>query len=76
MPTLDEGDIILSIETPPSISLEQSKDLNLRIQKQLLNEVSFANRSITCNNAFANAIKEYIEFTEKTSSKSATSSQI
>ena len=40
MPTLDEGDIILSIETPPSISLEQSKDLNLRIQKQLLSEVS------------------------------------
>ena len=40
MPTLDEGDIILSIETPPSISLEQSKDLNLRIQKQLINEVS------------------------------------
>ncbi len=40
MPTLDEGDIILSIETPPSISLEQSKDLNLRIQKQLLDQVS------------------------------------
>ncbi|RDU56514.1 efflux RND transporter permease subunit [Helicobacter sp. MIT 99-5507] len=40
MPTLDEGDIILSIETPPSISLEQSKDLNLRVQKQLLSEVS------------------------------------
>lgn len=40
MPNLDEGDIILSVETPPSISLEQSKDLNLRIQKQLLNEVS------------------------------------
>ncbi|RDU65556.1 efflux RND transporter permease subunit [Helicobacter sp. MIT 14-3879] len=39
MPTLDEGDIILSIETPPSISLSQSKDLNLRIQKQLMDNV-------------------------------------
>lgn len=40
MPSLDEGDIVLSIETPPSISLEQSKDLNLRIQKQLMQSVS------------------------------------
>ncbi|MDE6886264.1 MAG: CusA/CzcA family heavy metal efflux RND transporter [Helicobacteraceae bacterium] len=40
MPSLDEGDIILSIETPPSISLEQSRDLNLKIQKQLMQNVS------------------------------------
>ncbi|RAX54989.1 CusA/CzcA family heavy metal efflux RND transporter [Helicobacter sp. 16-1353] len=40
MPTLDEGDIILSVETPPSISLNQSKELNLKIQKQILENVS------------------------------------
>lgn len=39
MPQLDEGDIILSIETSPSISLAQSRDLNLRIQKQLMESV-------------------------------------
>lgn len=39
MHNLDEGDIILSVETPPSISLEQSKDLNLKIQKQILENV-------------------------------------
>ena len=55
---------------------EESQSDAQVFRTQLLNEVSFANRSITCNNAFANAIKEYIEFTEKTSSKSATSSQI
>lgn len=55
---------------------EESQSDAQAFRTQLLNEVSFANRSITCNNAFANAIKEYIEFTEKTSSKSATSSQI
>lgn len=55
---------------------EESQSDAQAFRTQLLNEVSFANRSITCNNAFANSIKEYIEFTEKTSSKSATSSQI
>jgi len=39
MPTLDEGDIILGVETPPSISLEKSKELNLEIQKAILEHV-------------------------------------
>lgn len=39
MPTLDEGDIILGIETPPSISLEKSKELNLAIQRAVLEHV-------------------------------------
>lgn len=40
MPTLDEGDIVLSSETPPSISLNQSKELNLKIQNQIMKNVS------------------------------------
>ncbi len=39
MPTLDEGDLILSVETPPSISLEKSKELNLAIQKAIKEKV-------------------------------------
>lgn len=39
MPTLDEGDIILGVETPPSISLEKSKELNLAIQRTLIQNV-------------------------------------
>lgn len=39
MPTLDEGDIILGVETPPSISLEKSKELNLAIQRTLIENV-------------------------------------
>lgn len=39
MPTLDEGDIILGIETPPSISLEKSKELNLAVQRAIMKNV-------------------------------------
>lgn len=39
MPTLDEGDIILGVETPPSISLEKSKELNLAIQRAIMEQV-------------------------------------
>ncbi|MCX6073661.1 MAG: efflux RND transporter permease subunit [Campylobacterales bacterium] len=39
MPTLDEGDIILGVESPPSISLEESKELNLAIQRSILAHV-------------------------------------
>ncbi|WP_163532040.1 efflux RND transporter permease subunit [Helicobacter suis] len=35
MPTLDEGSSVLSIESVPSISLDQSKDLILRIEKTI-----------------------------------------
>ncbi len=39
MPTLDEGDIILGIETPPSVSLEKSKELNLAVQRTIMEQV-------------------------------------
>lgn len=39
MPTLDEGDLILSVESVPSISLEKSKELNLAVQKAIKENV-------------------------------------
>ncbi|MCC6776301.1 MAG: efflux RND transporter permease subunit, partial [Hyphomicrobiales bacterium] len=39
MPTMDEGDIIISIETLPSINLEESNAMNRRIQSAILAEV-------------------------------------
>ena len=39
MPTLDEGNVIIGIEKNPSISLEASKDIDLKIQQTLLREV-------------------------------------
>ncbi|MCI7485676.1 MAG: efflux RND transporter permease subunit [Helicobacter sp.] len=39
MPTLNEGDIVINVEAPPSISLEQSKELMLLMQKELLARV-------------------------------------
>lgn len=39
MPTLQEGDIVLNIESSPSISLEQSRDVMLLMQKELLSKV-------------------------------------
>ncbi|RVY27620.1 efflux RND transporter permease subunit [Helicobacter pylori] len=35
MPALDEGDVVLSVETTPSISLDQSKDLMLSIESAI-----------------------------------------
>ncbi|WP_180374073.1 efflux RND transporter permease subunit [Helicobacter pylori] len=35
MPALDEGDVVLSVETTPSISLDQSKDLILNIESAI-----------------------------------------
>ncbi|WQR76878.1 CusA/CzcA family heavy metal efflux RND transporter [Helicobacter pylori] len=35
MPALDEGDVVLSVETTPSISLDQSKDLMLNIESTI-----------------------------------------
>lgn len=40
MPTLDEGDFILGVETVPSISLDKSKEINLAIQKAIKDNVS------------------------------------
>mgnify|MGYP003374956346 FL=1 len=39
MPTLDEGDIVLSIETTPSTSIDESRDILLRITKQIKDSV-------------------------------------
>ncbi len=39
MPTLDEGNVIIGIEKNPSISLEASKDIDLKIQQSLMREV-------------------------------------
>ncbi len=39
MPTMDEGSIIVGIEMLPSISLDESRELNLKVQKTLLKEV-------------------------------------
>jgi len=39
MPTMDEGSIIIGLEFLPSISLKESRALNLKIQKQLLKDV-------------------------------------
>ncbi|MEA3522392.1 MAG: CusA/CzcA family heavy metal efflux RND transporter, partial [Campylobacterota bacterium] len=39
MPTMDEGNTIIGIEMIPSISLDESKNLNLKIQKVLMSEV-------------------------------------
>ncbi|WP_162969198.1 efflux RND transporter permease subunit [Helicobacter pylori] len=39
MPVLDEGDVVLSVETTPSISLDQSKDLILNIESAIKKHV-------------------------------------
>lgn len=39
MPTMDEGDVIIGVEKLPSISLEESAALDLRIQNAILSQV-------------------------------------
>ena len=39
MPTMDEGDVIVGIEKPPSISLEQSAALDLKIHRALMSAI-------------------------------------
>ena len=39
MPTLDEGNIIIGIEKNPSISLESSRDIDIKLQQALMREV-------------------------------------
>ncbi|MGN8531613.1 efflux RND transporter permease subunit [Helicobacter pylori] len=39
MPALDEGDVVLSVETTPSISLDQSRDLMLSIESTIKKHV-------------------------------------
>jgi heavy metal efflux system protein len=40
MPTMDEGDLIVQLEKLPSITLEQSIDLDLRVQQAILENVT------------------------------------
>ncbi len=46
MPTMDEGDIIVQLEKLPSITLEESVNLDLRIQAAVLNNVPEVTRMV------------------------------
>lgn len=46
MPTMDEGDLIVGLEKLPSISLEASVDLDLRIQRAILARVPEVTRIV------------------------------
>ncbi|PAF46668.1 cytochrome-c peroxidase [Helicobacter sp. 12S02634-8] len=39
MPTLDEGDLVLNVETTPAISLSQSRDFILKVEKKIRENV-------------------------------------
>jgi cobalt-zinc-cadmium resistance protein CzcA len=47
IPTLDEGDIIVQLEKLPSITLEESVDLDMRVQAAVLNQVPEVRRIVT-----------------------------
>ncbi len=46
MPTMDEGDIIVQLEKLPSITLEKSVDLDLRVQRAILERVPEVDRIV------------------------------
>jgi len=46
MPTMDEGDIIVQLEKLPSITLDKSIDLDLRVQSAILAEVPEVERTV------------------------------
>ncbi|MEN9314885.1 MAG: hypothetical protein RIS35_1278, partial [Pseudomonadota bacterium] len=46
MPTMDEGDLIIGLEKLPSISLEASVDLDLRIQREILARIPEVTRIV------------------------------
>ncbi|MBC7202532.1 MAG: efflux RND transporter permease subunit [Pusillimonas sp.] len=46
MPTMDEGDILLQLQKPPSIGLQRSLDLDLAVQKAVLAEVPEVEHSV------------------------------
>lgn len=46
MPTMDEGDIIVQLEKLPSITLDKSIDLDLRVQKAILAQVPEVDRIV------------------------------
>ncbi len=39
MPTLDEGDVVISFETIPSVNIDASKELILRIEKKMMDKI-------------------------------------
>jgi cobalt-zinc-cadmium resistance protein CzcA len=47
MPTMDEGDVIVQLEKLPSITLEQSVDLDLRVERAILDAVPEVTRIVT-----------------------------
>ena len=47
LPTLDEGDIIVQLEKLPSITLEESVNLDLRVQAAVLSQVPEVERIVT-----------------------------
>lgn len=47
MPVLDEGDVIVQTEKIPSITLEQSVQLDLRIQREIMSRVAGVERVVT-----------------------------
>jgi heavy metal efflux system protein len=46
MPTMDEGDIIVQTEKLPSISLEQSVELDIRVQKAIIENIPEVLRTV------------------------------
>lgn len=46
MPTMDEGDIIVQLEKLPSITLDQSVDMDLRVQEAILAQVPEVDRIV------------------------------
>ncbi|MGI9296073.1 MAG: efflux RND transporter permease subunit [Pseudomonadales bacterium] len=46
MPTMDEGDIIVQLEKLPSITLDKSVDLDLRVQRAILEQVPEVTRIV------------------------------
>jgi cobalt-zinc-cadmium resistance protein CzcA len=46
MPTMDEGDIIVQTEKLPSISLEQSVQLDIRVQKAIIDNIPEVLRTV------------------------------
>ncbi len=46
MPTMDEGDIIVQLEKLPSITLDQSVEMDLRVQKAILAQVPEIDRIV------------------------------
>jgi cobalt-zinc-cadmium resistance protein CzcA len=47
MPVMDEGDVIVQLEKLPSITLEQSVDLDLRVERAILDAVPEVTRIVT-----------------------------